>query len=405
MAIVTPTRLRKVEDLNSLLEISAAMNSEKDLSSLLSLIVEKTTEVLDAERTTLYLYDPDREELWSLIAQGLKTSAPKKAARNATGKMYSTPKEKGGLHPPARQRTQALGVGEIHLALGQGLAGHVAQTKESIKIDDAYSEERFNPEVDRKTGFTTRNMLVVPLLNLRDEVVGVMQVMNKKDGPFSDADMELLGALSTHAAVAIEKQNLYEENEKFFRSIVKVLAAAVDARDPVTAGHSERVAKYSSNIARALGYEGDALRLVEYAAHLHDVGKIGVPDAVLNKPGRFEPEELKTMQSHAVQTREILSEAYFPRALREIPRVASAHHEKLDGSGYPDGLSGEQIGQIARLMAIVDIYDALVAQDRPYKRAMPQEKAFSILREDASKGKLDGELVEKFIREKLYEIG
>lgn len=368
MAVVTPTKLRKIDDLNSLLEISAAMNAEKDLTSLLSLIVGETSKVLEAERTTLYLYDPDREELWSLIAQG-------------------------------------KGVGEIRLKLGQGLAGHVAQSKESIKIDDAYSDPRFNKDVDRKTGFVTRSMLVVPLLNLKDEVVGVMQVMNKKgEEPFSDADMELLHALATHAAVAIEKQNLYEENDKFFRSVVKVLAAAVDARDPVTAGHSERVAQYSANIARAVGLEGDALRLIEYAAHLHDVGKIGVPDAVLNKPGRLEPEEFEKMKSHASRTREILSEAYFPRGLREIPEVAGSHHEKLDGSGYPDGISGEQLSRITRIMAITDIYDALVAQDRPYKPAMPREKAFAILREEAERGKLDSELVELFIGDRLYEI-
>jgi len=368
MAIVTPTKLRRVEDLNSLLEISAAMNSEKDLSSLLSLIVEETTKVLTAERTTLYLYDPDSEELWSLIAQGTD-------------------------------------VGEIRLKLGQGLAGYVAETKDSIKIDDAYSDPRFNKEVDKKTGFVTHNMLVVPLLNLKDEVVGVMQVMNKKgEKPFTDTDMELLHALATHAAVAIEKQNLYEENEKFFRSIVKVLAAAVDARDPVTAGHSERVAKYSINIARLLGFRGNDMRLVEYAAYLHDVGKIGVPDAVLNKPGRLNPEEFEKMKSHSVRTREILSEAYFPRGLRSIPQIAGSHHEKLDGSGYPDGISGEDIGQASRLMAIADIFDALVAQDRPYKPALPHLKAFQILREEAAKGKLDSEIVELFIREKQYEI-
>jgi len=117
VAIVTPTKLRRVEDLNSLLEISAAMNAEKDLASLLKLIVDETTKVLNAERTTLYLYDVDREELWSLIAQGED-------------------------------------VGEIRLKLGQGLAGFVAESKESIKIDDAYSDSRFNKEVDKKTGFT-----------------------------------------------------------------------------------------------------------------------------------------------------------------------------------------------------------------------------------------------------------
>jgi putative methionine-R-sulfoxide reductase with GAF domain len=358
---------KKISDMKALLEVSIAMTAQKNLLSLLTLIMGEVTNLLGAERSTLYIYDQDKSELWSWIAQGDR-------------------------------------VGEIRLPVGKGLAGTVAKTKEPLSIEDAYNDPRFNREVDDLTGWRTRNVLIVALLNLKDEVIGVIQVMNKKYGSFTDYDLELLQALASHAAVAIEKQTLYEENEKFFKSIVKVMAAAVDARDPITAGHSERVAKYSVNLARALGYSGDLIRLVEYAALLHDVGKIGVSDLILCKPDKLTDDEFAKMKSHPLHTLKILSEGYYPRALRAIPEVAASHHEKIDGSGYPRGLKGDALPQIARIIAVADIYDALVSEDRPYKRAVPREKSLAILKEEAQKSHLEAALVDTFIEKELYQL-
>ena len=356
---------KKISDMNVLLDVAKAMTAEKDLHTLLILIMDEVTDLLGAQRSTLYVMDQDRGELWSWIAQGDR-------------------------------------VGEIRLPVGKGLAGTVAKTKEPLNIEDAYSDPRFNREIDDQTGWRTRNMLIVALLNLKDEVIGVIQVMNKRHGSFTDYDLELLQALASHAAVAIEKQTLYEENEKFFKSIVKVMAAAVDARDPVTAGHSERVAKYSVNLARSLGYSGDLIRLVEYAALMHDVGKIGVSDLILCKPDRLTDEEFAKMRAHPLYTLKILSEGYYPRALRAIPEVAASHHEKLDGSGYPRGLKGDALSEVARIIAVADIYDALVSEDRPYKRAVSRERSLAILREEAQKSHLEPMLVDTFIEKELY---
>jgi putative methionine-R-sulfoxide reductase with GAF domain len=356
---------KKILDMKALLEVSMAMTAEKDFLSLLTLIMDEVTSLLGAERSTLYIMDQDKGELRNWIAQGER-------------------------------------VGEIRLPVGKGLAGTVAQTKEALNVEDAYSDPRFNREIDDQTGWRTRNVLIVPLLNLKDEVIGVVQVMNKRYGSFTDYDLKLLHALAAHAAVAIEKQTLYEENEKFFKSVVRIMAAAVDARDPVTAGHSERVAKYSVNLARALGYSGDLIRLVEYAALLHDVGKIGVSDLILCKPDRLTDDEFEKMKAHPLHTLKILSEGYYPRPLRAIPEVAASHHERLDGTGYPRGLSGDALSQGARIIAVADIYDALVSEDRPYKRAVSREESLAILREEAQKFHLEPALVDIFIEKDLY---
>jgi len=164
------------------------------------------------------------------------------------------------------------------------------------------------------------------------------------------------------------------------------------------------VAKYSVNLARSLGYSGDLMRLVEYAALLHDVGKIGVSDLILCKPDKLTDDEFAKMRSHPLHTLKILSEGYYPRALRAIPEVAACHHEKIDGSGYPRGLKGDALPQIARIIAVADIYDALVSEDRPYKRAVPREKSLAILKEEAQKSHLEAALVDTFIEKELYQL-
>ena len=187
------------------------------------------------------------------------------------------------------------------------------------------------------------------------------------------------------------------------KSFLKTLASAVDARDPATAGHSERVARFAINIGKAIGFNETELKMLDYSAALHDVGKIGVPDRVLLKPDKLTPEEFEEMKRHASRTKEILDNMFFARELREIPHIASTHHEKLDGSGYPDGLKADQMTISAKILAIADVYDALVAQDRPYKKAMSHEQAIAIL-EQGRNTKFDGKILDIFKEKKLYII-
>lgn len=350
-----------------LIDISRALSREIYLDRLLTLIIRETTKLMDAERTTLFLYNKETKELWSYIAQELE-------------------------------------IKEIRLPVGKGIAGYVAQTGALLNIKDAYKDDRFDKNLDRTTGFKTRNVLCAPMFDHKDELLGVIQVLNKKNGTFGEYDESLITALSAQAAVAIENTRLYESQEKMFQGFIRTITAVIDARDPVTRGHSERVARYTVALGKKLNMPPEQLKMLEYAAILHDVGKISIPDAVLQKPGAFTPEEYEIVKKHAVYTKDILSNIYSGSDFRDIPRIASSHHEKLDGSGYPAGLRAEDIPLMARIIAITDVYDALVSYDRPYKPAMPQEKALDILKQDAAKGKFDSGLLDAFIEHKLYEI-
>jgi HD-GYP domain-containing protein (c-di-GMP phosphodiesterase class II) len=357
---------KKLADLTLILEISKAMSAQRDLDTLLEMIIANTTKVMDADRSSLFLVDQDTNELWSRIAQGAEIS-------------------------------------EIRFPVGVGIAGHVAKTGETINIKEAYEDPRFNKEVDKKTGYRTKTILCMPMINHEGKVIGVIQVLNKINGIFTDYDEELLSAFCSNAAVAVENAELYKEKDSLFKSLIKTLAATIDARDPVTAGHSQRVALYTVNIARSLGFSEDDIKAMDVAATLHDVGKVGVRDEVLLKPGRLTFEEYQKIQLHATYTKEILEQIHFARDLKKVPYIASCHHERMDGKGYPNKLRGHEISMAAKILAVVDVFDALTAYDRPYKSAMPLQKALSILNE--GKGtQFDPEVVDVFVMNHLYNI-
>ena len=175
----------------------------------------------------------------------------------------------------------------------------------------------------------------------------------------------------------VEKKT--KENERLFLQVVSSLASAIDAKDTYTNGHSGRVAEYSMEIARRAGYEGKELEDIYMMGLLHDVGKIGVPDAVINKPARLTDEEYETIKNHPVLGARILGN------IRDMPKLANGarwHHERFDGGGYPDGLSGEDIPEEARIIAVADSYDAMTSH-RSYRKPLPQ----GVVREEIEKGK------------------
>ncbi|MEK7309347.1 MAG: HD domain-containing phosphohydrolase [Planctomycetota bacterium] len=356
----------RIDKLAMLLQVSSALMREKDVDRLLKLIIENSTVILGAERSSIFLMDYDTNELFTRVAQ-LKE------------------------------------VSEIRFPADKGVAGFAVKNSSLVNIPDAYQDSRFNPAVDKQTGFKTRNILCAPMLNHKNETVGVLQVLNKRKGIFLMEDEALIMALAAQAAVAVENAQLYQEQELTLKSFLKTMGSAIDARDPTTAGHSERVARFAINMGEALGFDETELKMLDYSAALHDVGKIGVPDRVLLKPDKLTPEEFDEMKRHASRTKEILDNMFFARELREIPHIASTHHEKLDGSGYPSGLKSEQMTVSAKILAIADVYDALVAQDRPYKKAMTHEQAIAIL-EQGRDTKFDGKLLDLFKEKKLYLI-
>lgn len=346
--------------LSTLLSVGRAISWQLDLKGLLDLIMKEVTRALEAERSSLFLLDWDRMELWSSVAQGAE---------------------------------------EIRFSVKRGIAGYVAMSGESVIIDDAYEDYRFNSSVDQATGFRTRSILAIPIRNQKGDVMGVVEALNKKRGAFTLEDKDLLGALAAQVAIALENAQLYSEIKRTFDSFVDTLTAVIDARHPNTSGHSARVREYSLAIAEELQLDSDEKELVAYAAILHDLGKIGVDDSILKKPGKLDDKEYYEMQRHAAYTRRILSRIHLSEKHRALPMLAAGHHERLDGSGYPDGLRGDEVSLISRILAVADVFDALTCW-REYRDPMDGDQALEVIR-SGSGARFDPRVVAAF--ERYYE--
>ena len=179
------------------------------------------------------------------------------------------------------------------------------------------------------------------------------------------------------------------------------LALAIEARDPLTNGHCQRLAKYAEQLGSAIGLGADDLTALTRGGFLHDIGKVGIPDSVLLKPSSLTADEYKTMQQHTVIGDGICAEL---RSLRKVRAIVRSHHERLDGSGYPDGLRGDDIPLIAQIAGIVDVFDALTFA-RPYRAALPVEEAFGVLRGEAERGWRSRDLVETWIGLQVEAVG
>jgi len=476
---------RRVEKLNSILEVAKAMTAEHNLDTLLPLIMREAARVVEAERCSLFILTRDRTELTSRVAQGTSQ--------------------------------------EIKLPLGQGIAGTVAQTGETINLIDAYQDPRFQRDWDVKNNYRTRSLLCVPMRDTRGQVTGVLQALNAVDGAFDGEDVELLLALGGQAAQAIENAQLHEDINRLFEGFVQASVMAIESRDPTTAGHSGRVASLTVTLAQVteasvdgpykdVSFTSEQIQEIRYASLLHDFGKIGVREPVLVKAEKLYPHELESLkqrfelarkdrqmaslsrrldavklrgerelgaisqeederlarelkeleeafafvlqcnkptvlaqggferlstlgglsfndshdrpqtlltptelqvlaiprgslsaterreiESHVTHTFRFLSQIPWTPSLKRVPEIAYAHHEKLDGKGYPRAIAVEQIPLQSKMMAISDIYDALTASDRPYKKAVPHQMALDILRREAEAGQLDVELFRIFV--------
>lgn len=349
--------------LDVILDITRRLMSVVDLDALLHQMAEATAELLAADRATIFVVDRERNELWSRVA---------------------------------------LGAGEIRFPLGRGIAGTVAQTGETINIPDAYADPRFNPEPDRLSGYHTKSLITFPMTGNEGRVIGVFQVVNKRGGgQFTEGDEELLESLGASAAVAVENAQLVAEQKRLWQTLIETLAMTVDARDQQTAGHSQRVTQYARIIGEQLGWTGLDLEKLEAAALLHDYGKIAVRDQFLQKPGKLDEAEFAYMKAHAEMTGEFLKHLEFPLDMRDVPLIASQHHERMDGKGYPNGLGSEQIHVGARIIAAADVFDALTAP-RYYKPAYSLEKTIEVM--DGMAGEHLDPIVMKAVHEALPKL-
>jgi len=363
----------KSDPLVSLVKISRSITALTDIDELLKVIALETKNAIQADRCSVFLWDKDTDELWSKVALGL-------------------------------DETQ-----EIRFPADKGLAGYVVKTGESLNIIDAYNDSRFNPEVDKQTGYRTKTILCMPIINNNSEIIGAFQVINKIDGVFTKNDEDLLIAIGGSASIALENAQLfdkqlqmYHEQKLLFESFIDTLATSVDARDKITAGHSSRVRQYSTLIAQELEMNKKDIGLLEKAALLHDIGKIGIRDSVLQKDGKLTDEEYKHIQEHVRITHNILGKIYMSADFRIITEMACSHHEKWDGSGYYRHLQGEEITLGGRILAVADVYDAITSK-RHYRDKMPITKVIDIIKQ--GKGShFDPKLVDVFLSIPLNKI-
>lgn len=325
--------------LKLLFNITRNITRELTIDRLLLRIMDEVKNVLNCDRCSVFILDEEKEELRARVAHGED---------------------------------------EIRFPSHLGIAGYVATTGELLNIPDAYADHRFNPNIDKQTGYRTRNMLTTPLRNKMGEIIGVFQALNKFGGPFTKDDEELLDSIGSISAAQIENAQLYEEQKKTFDSFIETLASTIDARDPMTAGHSKRIARYADEIALVVKLSDDEREVLRTSALLHDYGKIAVREAVLTKKGRLTPEEFKHIQSHPRFTRTILENIHFSRTLKDVPKIAGSHHEKLDGSGYPLGLKDNEIPKLSKILAVCDVFDALTSK-RPYRDRMNFTQVMQII--------------------------
>lgn len=486
-------------------EIFIALSAQRDPKELLATILRKATELTTAEGGTLFMIEEKDGEMTFQIRLSYTRPNPDVTYAYVTERVSET-----------------------------GIAGYVALTGKSVNIPDVsnlrpYSLPSYSPDLDHHVG-EVRSLLTVPLKNRRSEIIAVLQLANKRaaeEGPdvaptaFEAEDDGLLSSFCTQAAICLENVDLYGDIQKLFDGFVKAAITAIESRDPSTGGHSERVAKMSVALAqattecqtgvyRSVKFKEEEIRELEYAALLHDFGKIGVREEVLVKAKKLYPYQLEgiserikickaaarirylelkvkgganvtaldeeyerrlkeidtfwhiivsanepsvlkkdtretldrirteklmlpdgshvavlteeeytalsvakgslteserlEVESHVRHTYQFLKIIPWTRDFKHLTEIAYAHHEKLDGTGYPRGLSSHEIPLQSKIMTIADIFDALTAADRWYKDAVPLERAIEILGDEVQEGKLDPVLYELFVEKKIYQL-
>lgn len=360
-----PENNQQEDPLIALLKVGRTIAVETNIDTLLTIIAQEIKQALNADRCTVFLLDEEKHELWSKVALGLEMQ-------------------------------------EIRFASNLGLAGHVATTGETVNIKDAYTDRRFNKEIDMQTGYKTKTILCMPIRNLSHQIVGVFQVLNKKNGEFTNKDEDLLIAIGSSAGIALENANLFnkqkiliEEQKQLFSSFIDTLSASIDARDKITSGHSKRVTMYASLICDELDMNEKEKEVIKHASLLHDIGKIGIKDSILQKEGKLTPEEYDHIKLHANMTHDILGKIYVSKEFENVAQIASSHHEKYDGTGYFLGLKGEDIPLGGRILAVSDVFDAITSK-RHYRSKMKIQDAIKVLI-DGSNKHFDKKIVDVFL--------
>lgn len=272
----------------------------------------------------------------------------------------------------------ALGLNEkerkdISLAVKESISGFVMERKKALMVNDLNTDDYLKKI--NKEPYLKKSFISVPLI-IQKDVLGVLNICDKRTGkPFSQKDLSLLVNVGRITAVAFNTAYLHEEIQNDYVNTIAALASAIDARDPYTKWHSENVTRYSLAMADELGYTYSEKEILRRAALLHDIGKIGIRDNILLKPGKLNDDEFTEIKLHATKGEKIVQSLSF---LREAAILIRHHHERYDGEGYPDGIKDEDIELGARIMTVADSFDAMTS-DRPYRKALGLDEAIKEL--------------------------
>jgi len=346
--LMVPEDKKAVEELNHKIkvfyEIGMALSRSMDLDEILGKILDKIFDMFPAQRGFLMLLNEDTNELETKVVK----------RRNQPDMQDIEDKDK--------------------IEVSRTIINHVLKEKKAILSDDARIDERFGMP-DSVFLHDIRATMYVPLM-VEKRIIGVLCVDSfTSSHVFEDNDLKLLSIIANQASQSIENARLHQNLRKLFVSSIRALANAIEARDVYTRGHSERVTEYSVKIAKKMKLDKEEIEKIQYAALLHDIGKINIREDILNKPGRLTDEEFYIMRQHPVYGARIMEPVM---EFKEILPYVYHHHERFDKKGYPDGLGGENIPLASRILAVADSFDAMTS-DRPYRNAMSIEEAIKEL--------------------------
>ena len=347
----------RIGELHAIFEIDKAITSAVDLDNVLQQIVQMSIGLFDACVSSLMLLDEDSQELVLAASHGLSAEYVSKG----------------------------------NIKVGESIAGRVVKEGRPIAVRDIANDPRhIYSERAQREGLVS--LLCVPL-SLKDKVIGVLNIYTDEVHNFTTHEINLFTSLASQAAIAIENARLFESLEEIYLDVITALASAIDARDSYTHGHSHRVTEYAVLIAEEMGLPPEEVDIIRNASILHDVGKIGIKEEILKKPGKLTEEETREMQYHPFIGARILQSV---KLLEPVLPLVYHHQEKYDGTGYPEGLKGEEIPLGARIIAVCDAFEAMTS-DRPYRKALPVERALQELRNEAGR-QFDPQVVEVFFR-------
>ncbi|HET9211175.1 MAG TPA: HD domain-containing phosphohydrolase [Thermoanaerobaculia bacterium] len=325
---------RRLAEYETLLDIGIKLAGSLELATVLELALENAEEVCRAETSSIWELDEEGKELFFRVVRG----------------------------------SAAGSIRDLRVPLGTGIVGSVAAAGEAEVVNDVAADPRW--QGDASDDFQTRAILAVPL-RAQGKIIGVVQLLNPVGRDrFTAGDLWRMRQFAAILAPTLQNARLWTAQRRQFFHMVTALAEALEKRDPYTGGHVRRVVAYTILLARQMGLSREELRNLRLAATLHDVGKITTPDRILGKPSPLEPDEVEIMRKHAADGASIVSHLANPWVLHGV----RSHHERVDGKGYPDGLTDPEIPLAARIIAVADTYDAMTTS-RPYRAGLPHERA------------------------------